>query len=154
MNAKQFLGRARWADKEIESLMRTRDETFDRLTHITQSYDGDGAQATKEPHKFDSYVALEQKRVMRHQAGDHQCFVAAERHAGADDPQVLLCRPQDLGADSGRLRSLMDAHDAIEKVCDKKCRSGIEWNNAYVIKCTMRKSGEKISALFALGGVE
>lgn len=61
MNAKQFLGRARWADKEIESLMRTRDETFDRLTHITQSYDGDGAQATKEPHKFDSYVALEQK---------------------------------------------------------------------------------------------
>lgn len=61
MNAKQFLGRARWADKEIESLMRTRDETFDRLTHITQSYDGDGAQATKDPHKFDSYVALEQK---------------------------------------------------------------------------------------------
>lgn len=61
MNAKQFLGRARWADKEIESLMRTRDETFDRLTHITQSYDGDGAQVTKDPHKFDSYVALEQK---------------------------------------------------------------------------------------------
>lgn len=61
MNAKQFLGRARWADKEIESLMQTRDETFDRLTHITQSYDGDGAQATKDPHKFDSYVALEQK---------------------------------------------------------------------------------------------
>lgn len=61
MTAKQFLGRARWADKEIVSLMRTRDETFDRLTHITQSYDGDGAQATKDPHKFDSYVALEQK---------------------------------------------------------------------------------------------
>lgn len=61
MNAKQFLGRARWADKEIVSLMRTRDETYDRLTHITQSYDGDGAQATKDPHKFDSYVALEQK---------------------------------------------------------------------------------------------
>lgn len=61
MNAKQFLGRARWADKEIESLMRTRDETFDRLTHITQSYDGDGAQSTKDPHRFDSYVALEQK---------------------------------------------------------------------------------------------
>lgn len=61
MNAKQFLGRARWADKEIVSLMRTRDETFDRLTHITQSYDGDGAQTTKDPHKFDSYVALEQK---------------------------------------------------------------------------------------------
>ena len=61
MTAKQFLGRARWADKEIVSLMRTRDETFDRLTHITQSYDGDGAQVTKDPHKFDSYVALEQK---------------------------------------------------------------------------------------------
>lgn len=61
MTAKQFLGRARWADKEIVSLMRTRDETFERLTHITQSYDGDGAQVTKDPHKFDSYVALEQK---------------------------------------------------------------------------------------------
>ena len=61
MNAKQFLSRARWADKEIESLMKTRDETFARITHITQNYDGDGAQASMDPHKFDSYVALEEQ---------------------------------------------------------------------------------------------
>ena len=41
--------------------MKTRDETRDRLTHITQSYDGDGAQASKDPHKFDALLELEDK---------------------------------------------------------------------------------------------
>ena len=61
MTAKQFLSRGRWIEREITSLIRTRDETRDRLTHITQSYDGDGAQTTKDPHKFDSLVELEDK---------------------------------------------------------------------------------------------
>ena len=61
MNAKQFLSRGRWIEREITSLIRTRDETRDRLMHITQSYDGDGAQTTKDPHKFDSLVELEDK---------------------------------------------------------------------------------------------
>ena len=61
MTAKQFLSRGRWIEREITSLMRTRDETRDRLTHITQNYDGDGAQTTKDPHKFDSLVELEDK---------------------------------------------------------------------------------------------
>ena len=61
MNAKQFLSRGRWIEREITSLIRTRDETRDRLTHITQNYDGDGAQSTKDPHKFDSLVELEDK---------------------------------------------------------------------------------------------
>lgn len=61
MNAKQFLSRGRWIEREITSLIRTRDETRDRLTHITQNYDGDGAQTTKDPHKFDSLVELEDK---------------------------------------------------------------------------------------------
>lgn len=41
--------------------MKTRDETRDRLTHITQSYDGDGAQASKDPHKFDALLEMEDK---------------------------------------------------------------------------------------------
>ena len=61
MNAKQFLSRGRWIEREIMSLMKTRDETRDRLTHITQNYDSDGAQTTKDPHKFDSLVELEDK---------------------------------------------------------------------------------------------
>lgn len=61
MNAKQFLSRGRWIEREIMSLIRTRDETRNRLTHITQNYDSDGAQTTKDPHKFDSLVELEDK---------------------------------------------------------------------------------------------
>ena len=61
MTAKQFLSRGRWIEREISALMRTRDETRDRLTHITQNYDGDGAQSTKDPHKFDALVELEYK---------------------------------------------------------------------------------------------
>lgn len=61
MTAKQFLSRGRWIEREITSLIRTRDETRDRLTHITQNYDGDGAQTTKDPHKFDALVELEDK---------------------------------------------------------------------------------------------
>ena len=61
MNAKQWLGRGRWIEREILSLMKTRDETRDRLTHITQNYDSDGAQSTKDPHKFDALIEMEDK---------------------------------------------------------------------------------------------
>ena len=61
MTAKQFLSRGRWIEREITSMIRTRDETRDRLTHITQNYDSDGAQTTKDPHKFDALVELEYK---------------------------------------------------------------------------------------------
>lgn len=59
MTAKQILAKGRGIDREINALIRTRDETKDRLTNITQSYDGDGAQSTKDPHKFDKLVELE-----------------------------------------------------------------------------------------------
>lgn len=61
MSAKQFLSRGRWIEREITALIRTRDETRERLTHITQNYDGDGAQSTKDPHKFDALIELEYK---------------------------------------------------------------------------------------------
>ena len=59
MTAKQILAKGRGIDREINALIRTRDETKDRLTHITQNYDGDGAQSAKDPHKFDKLVELE-----------------------------------------------------------------------------------------------
>lgn len=75
MTAKQFLSRGRWIEREITALMRTRDETRDRLTHITQNYDGDGAQSTKDPHKFDALVELEYKLDERI---DELCAVKTE----------------------------------------------------------------------------
>ena len=75
MTAKQFLSRGRWIEREIRSLIRTRDETRDRLTHITQNYDGDGAQTTKDPHKFDALVELEYKLDERI---DELCAVKTE----------------------------------------------------------------------------
>lgn len=61
MTAKQWLARGRWIEREITALMKTRDEIRDRLTHITQSYDGDGAQSTKDPHKFDALLEMEDR---------------------------------------------------------------------------------------------
>ena len=59
MNAKQWLSRARFIDREIAMLQKTKEETRDNLTKITQSYESDGAQTTKDPHKFDRLVEIE-----------------------------------------------------------------------------------------------
>lgn len=59
MNAKQWLSRARFIDREIALLQKTKEETRDNLTKITQSYESDGAQMTKDPHKYDRLVELE-----------------------------------------------------------------------------------------------
>lgn len=59
MTAKQWLGRARNIDHEIDNLIREKQRAKDRLTKITQSYESDGAQMTKDPHKFDRLAELE-----------------------------------------------------------------------------------------------
>lgn len=59
MTAKQWLGRARYIDREIALLKKTKEETRDSLTKITQSYESDGAQVSKDPHKFDRLAELE-----------------------------------------------------------------------------------------------
>ena len=59
MTAKQWIGRARYIDREIALLQKTKAETRDSLTKITQSYESDGAQVSKDPHKFDRLAELE-----------------------------------------------------------------------------------------------
>lgn len=59
MTAKQYLNRVRRIDKEIEALLRMVRKTRESLESMTQNYDGDGAQSTKNPHKFDKLVELE-----------------------------------------------------------------------------------------------
>lgn len=59
MTAKQWLNRARRIDREIRTLEGVITSTRERLESVTQSYSGDGAQSTKDPHKFDRLVELE-----------------------------------------------------------------------------------------------
>ena len=56
MTAKQWLSRARWINREIRELSVKEQEARDSLTRITQNYESDGAQMTKDPHKFDRLV--------------------------------------------------------------------------------------------------
>lgn len=59
MTAKQWLNRGRRIDQEISKLMETKELIEARLTSITQSYDSDRAQSTKDPHKFDRLVEID-----------------------------------------------------------------------------------------------
>ena len=59
MTAKQYMNRVRRVDQEIRMLERMIQKTRDSVESMTQKYDGDGAQATKNPHKFDRLVELE-----------------------------------------------------------------------------------------------
>jgi DNA-directed RNA polymerase specialized sigma subunit len=46
-------------DKEISALLRLVQTTRESLESITQNYNTDGAQVTKDPHKFDRLIELE-----------------------------------------------------------------------------------------------
>jgi DNA-directed RNA polymerase specialized sigma subunit len=59
LTAKQYLNRVRRIDKEIAALLRLVQSTRESLENTTQNYSSDGAQATKNPHKFDRLVELE-----------------------------------------------------------------------------------------------
>lgn len=61
MDTRQWLGRARNIDREINALLRTKQETRDRLLQMTQGYGSDGSHVpSKDPHKYDRLVELEQ----------------------------------------------------------------------------------------------
>lgn len=57
--------RARNIDREINELMKEKEDVRDRVCKITQSYTGDAVQSTKDPHKFDRAVELEME-IDRH----------------------------------------------------------------------------------------
>ena len=59
MTTKQWLSRGRNIDKDIDVLLKTKRDARDRVLRITQNYDGDGAQASRDPHKFDHLIELE-----------------------------------------------------------------------------------------------
>lgn len=55
---KQWLWRARWIEQEINSLIGTYTNEYNRLTTINAQLSGVSVSGTKEPHKFDRLVEL------------------------------------------------------------------------------------------------
>lgn len=61
MTAKQWLSRGMNIDREINTLLAVRDEVRARATAVTQAISGDPVQGTKDPHKFDRLVELDER---------------------------------------------------------------------------------------------
>ena len=59
MTSKEWFSRGRRLDKRIESLQRQRREEWERVTSITANLSGDVVDGTKDPHKMDRYVTLD-----------------------------------------------------------------------------------------------
>lgn len=59
MTAKQWLSRARFIDREITKLLDAKDAVKARVLSITPGYAGEPVQGTRDPHKFDKLVELE-----------------------------------------------------------------------------------------------
>ena len=59
MTAKQYLNRVRRIEEDIAELMDTKTRAREAVERMTQNYSGDGAQVTKDPHKFDRLVVLD-----------------------------------------------------------------------------------------------
>ena len=56
MTERQWLGRARFIDREITAIEKALQDARDAMVRITQNYESDGAQPSKDPHKMDRVV--------------------------------------------------------------------------------------------------
>ena len=45
-------------DREINALEESKHELFTRITNTTMNYSGESVDTTKDPHKYDSYIAF------------------------------------------------------------------------------------------------
>lgn len=61
MTTKQWLTRASHLDGMIYTAMETRDKERQKLLRIVQKLDGDPVQSTRDPHKYDRLVELNEK---------------------------------------------------------------------------------------------
>ena len=59
MTTKEWFARGRRLDAHINSLLETRDKLWTGLTSTTARYTGDVVDGTKDPHKYDGLVAME-----------------------------------------------------------------------------------------------
>lgn len=56
MTERQWLGRARFIDREITAIEKALQDARDAMVRITQNYEADGAQSSKDPHKMDRVI--------------------------------------------------------------------------------------------------
>lgn len=61
MTAKEWLKRGWKLDQEIAALERTKQATRERLMSVTAGYDGEPVQGTRDPHRYDRLMELEEK---------------------------------------------------------------------------------------------
>ena len=61
MTAKEWLKRGWKLDREINALLRTKEETRERLMSITAGYAGEPVQGTRDPHRYDRLAELDDK---------------------------------------------------------------------------------------------
>ena len=59
MTVKQWLMRGWRIDREIDSLLRAKQEAYERLTSITAKLEGASVSGTKDPHVYESYLRFE-----------------------------------------------------------------------------------------------
>ena len=93
MNVRQWLGRARSLDREMAALEKARQDALDAATRITQNYQGDGAQSSKDPHakldRFAEYISFLDKK--------HDELIQAKKEI-----TEAICSVED-----GRLRAIL-----------------------------------------------
>ena len=61
MTAKAWLKRGWQLDREINSLLRTKEETRAWLMSVTASYSGEPVLGTRDPHRYDRLAELDEK---------------------------------------------------------------------------------------------
>lgn len=61
MTAKAWLKRGWQLDREINSLLRTKEETRAWLMSVTASYTGEPVNGTRDPHRYDRLAELDEK---------------------------------------------------------------------------------------------
>ena len=75
MTTKEWLNRARRLDYEISALIRAKDNAWEQVISITSSPSGVVVSSTKDPHKFDRVIELDDKIDRRI---DELCAIKAE----------------------------------------------------------------------------
>ena len=143
MTARQWLGRARYIDREIAALETALADARDAATRITQNYEADGAQTSKDPHKLDRIAEyadmlagkfeelIEVKReiaeaILRLEDGRHRTLLTLYYICGKSWEEVAAEMHYQWRQ---TMRIRREAHEAFEKMA----QNGIEWHTAPVI---------------------
>lgn len=109
LTARQWLGRARDISSQLESWREVRQSLFDGLTKTTQNYSSDGAQTTKDPHKYDRLAELNEIINQKEKELDGLKLEITEK---------ILCIPS--GNQRAVLLSYYVAGKTVEEIAEKR----------------------------------